>query len=593
MMKYIYRFFSITALCVAGCLISCNDVLEPTPKSTWDLDAFYKNETQVELALSGIYNNLADQDAYGTMMIHFDSGTDEGYYNRRYNDNWPVGLNKLTTSTPQIKSFWVQLYTCIDHCNIFEAKVSKSTAFDEETKNQFLGEERFLRALAYFNLVEWFGPVPMPISYTKDANDNDLPASSIEDVYAQIIEDLQFGLEGNNLPSLKSADYTVGRVSQEAAHGLLARVYMHMAGYPLMDTDKYQLAMDECSAIMNNGYNELIESSEQVQKTDEEGNLVVDEQGKPVMVTEYSGYRTLFLNYIQNHFDTKESIFEINYKYLRDKGLYTDGPYGCINGVSFSYGSAFSTGYPTSYAFVNASPLLYNTYEPTDKRRDWNIAGFTYDKYGDARRVTNAMGVSFNPGKYRRWEPTDMAQLDVDLTSEQKANGVIEPYTVLEDNSVLSKNFSSVNFPVIRFADILLMYAEASNEVYGAPTTEGIAALNRVRQRANLQPLEVVSPEKVASHDAFLAEIQDERMRELCFEGLRRQDLIRWGIYGERLNVLAEQIKGDPNYKESDAQSNAYLRSWQNFDPNKNLSLPYPDQEVKLNNSLEQKEEWK
>ncbi|MFA6831569.1 MAG: RagB/SusD family nutrient uptake outer membrane protein, partial [Bacteroidaceae bacterium] len=360
-----------------------------------------------------------------------------------------------------------------------------------------------------------------------------------------------------------------------------------------MDTSKYQLAMNECEALMNNGYNDLIESSEQVQKTDEDGHLVVDDLGHPVMVTEYSGYRTLFLNYIQNNFDTKESIFEINYKYLRDKGLYTDGPYGCINGVSFSYGSAYSTGYPSSYAFVNASPLLYNTYAQNDKRRSWNIAEFTYDKDGDVRRVISAMATNFNPAKYRRWEPTDMADIDIPLTSEQKANGEIEPYTVLEDNSILSKNFSCVNFPVIRFADILLMYAEASNEVNGAPTTEGIAALNRVRQRANLEAIETVSPEKVASHDAFLSEIQDERMRELCFEGLRRQDLIRWGIYGERLNVLANQIKGDSNFSESDAQSNAYLRTSDNFDATKNLSLPYPDQEVKLNNLLEQKAEWK
>ena len=592
-MKYIYRLFSVTALCVAGCLISCNDILEPTPKSTWDLDAFYQNDTQIELALSGIYNNFANENLYGTTMIHFDSGTDECYYNRRYNDNWPVGLNKLTTSTSQIKDFWVQLYTCIDHCNIFEAKVANSDAFDEATIKKYLGEERFLRALAYFNLVEWFGPVPMPITYTKDTNDNNLAPLSIEEVYAQIILDLQFGLEEDNLPSLKSPDYTVGRVSREAAHGLLARVYMHMAGHPLMDTSKYQLAMNECEALMNNGYNDLIESSEQVQKTDEDGHLVVDDLGHPVMVTEYSGYRTLFLNYIQNNFDTKESIFEINYKYLRDKGLYTDGPYGCINGVSFSYGSAYSTGYPSSYAFVNASPLLYNTYAQNDKRRSWNIAEFTYDKDGDVRRVISAMATNFNPAKYRRWEPTDMADIDIPLTSEQKANGEIEPYTVLEDNSILSKNFSCVNFPVIRFADILLMYAEASNEVNGAPTTEGIAALNRVRQRANLEAIETVSPEKVASHDAFLSEIQDERMRELCFEGLRRQDLIRWGIYGERLNVLANQIKGDSNFSESDAQSNAYLRTSDNFDATKNLSLPYPDQEVKLNNLLEQKAEWK
>lgn len=580
-----------TAVCTVGGFTACNDLLEPTPQSSWDIDGFYQNETQVELAYGGIYNQLANNDIYGSQIMRFDSGTDESYYNRRYNDNWPVGLNKMTASSKYIKGFWVKLYTCIDYCNIFENKVSGSSAFDESTKERYLAEVRFLRGLAFFNLAQWFGPVPVPLEYTKDTNSNDLAPSPLEEVYAQIVADLSYGAEGNRLPSLDSSDYMPGRASKQAAQGLLARVYMHMAGEPLKDASKYQLALNLCDSIMSNGYNDLVDATAQEQAVDELGELVFDENNAPVMTTVHTGYREMFLNYIQNRYETKESIFEISYSYLRDKGLTTDGGWGCLNGVAFSYNSAVSTGYPTAYAMMNATPVLYDTYDSKDKRRDWNIPLFSYSRDGDAMRVTNAMSTSYNPGKYRRWEPTDMTDLDVNLTATEKANGVIEPYTVLEANPVLSKNFSAVNFPILRFSDILLMYAEASNEVNMGPNAEAIAALNRVRLRASLDPIETAKPEAVASHDAFLSELQDERLRELCFEGLRRQDLIRWGIYQSRLEFLAGQVQGDPNFKEGDAQCESFLRAYRYFEE-KDLSLPYPDQEVKLNKLLNQKAEW-
>jgi hypothetical protein len=90
-----------------------------------------------------------------------------------------------------------------------------------------------------------------------------------------------------------------------------------------------------------------------------------------------------------------------------------------------------------------------------------------------------------------------------------------------------NKNYTPTNFPILRYADVLLMHAEAENEVNGA-TAEALASLNLVRKRAGL------TDTTIADQDGLRMEIRNERARELCFEGVRRHDLIRWGIYARR-----------------------------------------------------------
>jgi hypothetical protein len=136
------------------------------------------------------------------------------------------------------------------------------------------------------------------------------------------------------------------------------------------------------------------------------------------------------------------------------------------------------------------------------------------------------------------------------------------------------------------------MYAEADNEVNGAPSALGIQYLDQVRQRAGLLPIAIAKPLAISSKQNFFKEIVDERFRELTFEALRKHDLIRWGLLGEKLKLLEQTIKGEPTYSATNGDHQAFLRPSLFFDPSKHLSLPYPLQEVQLNNSLEQKSNW-
>jgi len=121
------------------------------------------------------------------------------------------------------------------------------------------------------------------------------------------------------------------------------------------------------------------------------------------------------------------------------------------------------------------------------------------------------------------------------------------------------------------------------------PTAEAVAAVDLIRNRAGLENLAMVKPEAVSGKDAFFDEIVDERFRELCFEGHRKHDLIRWGLLDEKLTELYESIIYHPSYGPSHAFR---YRCYTNFDPAKHLSLPYPQQEVLINNLLEQKPAW-
>lgn len=536
---------------------ACSDILDKKPKSNWLVDDFYSNATEAQLGISGIYSYMANTAVYGSdYSTVFDAGSDEGYYNRRYNENWTVSLYRHTSADLYIEKYWTSLYGCINASNMFIQKLDKK-AIEADVYNRFIAEARFMRAFAYSHLVAWFGEVPLRLTYAVDQTSNHVAASSEAEVYEQIIKDFTFAYQ--HLPHSQDANYVPGHANKMAAHGMLARVYMKMAGYPLMDTEKYKNAMDHCDSIITDGWH----------------GLRVDSDNQ--------GYRNLFLTYIQNTYDLEESLFEISFTNLRDVGLQVGGKMGNINGVAWNFGGE---GYPFAYAMLNASPVVKNTYVSTDARYEWNLRAYR-NKKGNIDTIKSRLDGAYCPTKFRRWEPTNWDDLN-----STPATGTIESYIVLEPVASPNKNYTGINFPVLRYADVLLMYAEASNEVDGMPTTEGIAYLNEVRNRAGLEDIETASPGAIASKEAFLKELQDERMRELCFEGVRKQDLLRWGILGERLAFQNATIRGESDFDEKKEQHMSYLRSGMNYDETKHNSLPYPLQEVSLNNLLDQKDNW-
>ncbi|NDV78778.1 RagB/SusD family nutrient uptake outer membrane protein [Dysgonomonas sp. 511] len=553
-MKDLKKYISIAfALFVSGMtMTSCDDFLTEDPKSYIKPETFYSTKTEVEIGLAGMYSVLASDNVFGQALIQFDAGADEGYYNRRGNDNWSVSLYRHTASDVSIANLWAALYNSINLANLFMENLS--TGFPEDEYNRYLAEARFIRGFSYLNLTSWFEEVPIRKESSKDQSYNHVEAASLAEIYDFIKDDLLFAAE--YLYHSNDKEYTPGRANKMAAHGLLARMYLKRAGYPLQDKSAYKLAREHCDIIMTDGWHDLMQES----------------NGE-------NGYRRHFLNYVQNTYDTKESLFEISFGYLRQMGLMVNGRVGGLNGLRFIL--AGGTEGPSSYSMLNASPVLTNSYDDSDVRKAWNVPGMQYNEGNIARQ--GLLEAFYCPGKFRRWEPQDYN--DIDIPNQGKR----ESYILLEKASEQNYNFTCVNSPVLRYSDVLLMFAEADNEVNDGPSQAAIDALDKVRNRAGLPDADAGI---TGSKEAFFNELVIERMRELCFEGIRRHDLVRWGKLKERLDYQKTVIQGTAGFVATNDQHVSYLRSANNFNPAKHLSLPYPLQEVTINKKLNQKPEW-
>ncbi|WP_353134603.1 RagB/SusD family nutrient uptake outer membrane protein [Pseudopedobacter sp.] len=568
------NIYITAALLVIFTLTGCNKFLELNPKSSWKDESFYSSKEEATLALSGIYSQLAKEDLYGYKFnVTLEAGTDETYTNDP-SPNWNAAKYAYTSSNDEIKNTWLRFYTCIQLVNQFEKNL-KADLFTAEQYNNLLAKARFIRAFAYFNLANWFGPVPLRLTPSSSQEDNDFPPSPVLDVYKQVEKDYLFAAE--HLNHAKDAGYVPGEPNKMAAHGLLARLYLKMGGFQpyLSDNEAdcyfenrqqyFDKAKEQCEIIITDGWHSIV----------------------PYAVDNKS-YRNHFLSYLQDRYDLKESLFEISFGNLYSMGINVSGRLGNINGVEF----VGTSNIPRGFANINVALPVYENYSQEDTRREWNIAGYR-NKYTSSTQAYTMSYIFNNPlhfeygiGKFRRWEPENIEELK---TKGSIANA---KYTILNNTpgSDVDPNFTSINFPVLRYSDVLLMHAEA---IIGGRfgTTDAnpaaVSSLNIVRERAGLDPYT-----GSLAHNDFFNELVNERLRELCFEGLRKQDLIRWNLLKDKLDETNAAIKGHALFSANDQYHQTYLEPGNNFDKSKHLLLPYPLQETLINKSLSPRLGW-
>ncbi|OHX64634.1 RagB/SusD family nutrient uptake outer membrane protein [Flammeovirga pacifica] len=552
------HIIKLVAVILLGMTTACQNFLDVEPRNQWTTDTYYNTEKKADLAVAGMLSVFMGGNLYGeNLSMSMQYGTDEGYYSRGWDDNWPVSTYTYVSNSIHVEKTWSALYQVIHNANLLIENLDK-TSFDAETYNFYIAEARFLRALAYQNLATWWNEVPLRVKPTSVQSDNVLAPSSQEDVYKLIEEDYKFA--AMHLPHAKDASYVHGRPNKMAAEGLLSRAYLKMATYPMKQTQYFDSAMVHLDNIIyKDGWHQL--------RTSADDSL---------------GYRQLFLNYIGGTYDLQESLFEITYSNNIDIGMPGMSSIGNRNGLSFDYKAV---GHPsTNHRSVQVSPVFARLYEGEDKRRQWNIPGIMYTGAQKVARVPTLFAPQYTPGKFRRWEPANWDDVD--------QNNPVEEYVLLTNETIVERNLSPINFPIMRFSDVLLMYAEAANEVNGGPTASAIQCLNQVRQRAGLEVIELSNPEKIASKDAFFAELMDERFRELAFEGIRKHDLIRWEKMEERLQFLKETMEAHPDYDPNYWTTPGISRPINNFNPAKHYELPYPLQELNVNTALRQKDNW-
>jgi len=525
-MKSFYILFVTLTLLTLG---SCEKFLETEPSDFLAPSTYFNSEKELNNALTGVYDVLGSTALYGDYVFYQYDITDEGVYGHAGVTNG-VQVYNFASSNTVIDATWTTLYNGIGRANLLLENIDKPE-MNENKRDAIEGEALFLRAYYYFLLAQMWGDVPLILETTKSADDTQRPRTPLAQVYEQILNDLKKA-ESLVLP-ITALNFS-GRANKSAVRGMLARVCLHMAGYPLKDHSKYAEAKHWAAKVIN----------------DTEAGHALNQS-----------YEQVFINLAADKYDIKESLFEVEFWGNRSDAYTESGRLGTRNGIR-----CLNPDLGYSLGRINATPRFYQRFEEEDKRRDWNIAPFIYPSANSVDPVYWAESNLWQRscGKYRRM------------------------YEVVKPQST---SFSPINYPIMRYADILLMFAEADNELTAIPSDSAVNFVNLVRRRGFGLDMTVPGIADVSSGDRssrlnFQAFLRDERSRELCFEGLRKGDLIRWEQFLSEMRAAASEI-------DLIAVSGYKFEARAGFNVSeKNYLFPIPSNEMSLNRMLKQNPGW-
>ncbi|UZR98827.1 RagB/SusD family nutrient uptake outer membrane protein [Chondrinema litorale] len=450
---------------------ACEDDLIQAPISSSSSLNFYQDADDFEQAVNATYNAL---DGYA--VRHFmlsDIRSDLIYSPGTGVRDWnPVNNFENTLSTNVLMSeAWDANFNGILRANTVLDKIDESLVPDADVRNRLIGEAKFLRALFYFDLVRWFGKVPLLDHVVTPTEALEIPRSAVADVYELIEADLTDAI--SDLPESYSVQ---GRATSLAAKALLAKVYLTKSGPsygiegPGLDANMYSEALTLLNDVINSGQFSWVNDYASIFSYDNEGNsdIVFDEQN-------------------------------INDLSTGDRGIGTILPTSMYDEAYGRTVTPFAGGVPGDSP-IRPSESFLATFDEADVRDDFAILPFYIDDNNN--QVNNPQFVKF---------------LDLNKLPADRFNW-------------------GINFPIIRYTDVLMMKAEALLQS-GGSQTDVDAIVNMVRERAGLDAVSNVD----------LDMLLEERAKEFMAEGLRWHDLVRTGKVLEVMN--AWEVEDDASEK--------------------------------------------
>ncbi|PXV66252.1 SusD-like starch-binding protein associating with outer membrane [Dysgonomonas alginatilytica] len=500
-------FIMSSAIALLLAMPSCKDWLDMPSYNASDTETVFSDETTADMYVQGCYRGLIHQEMYyqlgmGETVVH--SSEDGSTNNSKYN---VCNYFYDTTSPYTVTTIYKEQYRVIESTNIAISQLNKMPETDK--RNALLGEALAIRAFCYYNLIRIYGDVPAVWTPLEEMDPNDdntfYPKRSPRDViYDQIVSDLQTAV--NYIPWYsEGGNPTYERLTKQGAYGLLARVALYAGGYSLrwnLETNDassmkmgrrsdearvrelYQIASDACQAVVSKGENSLI-------------------QNKNGM----SGFQHLWYNFCQRNFaeTTPEILWE-----LAQYGENTNSNFGVLAQPG-SRGGVFGSRKAMQFML----PTYYLSFDRKDTRRDVSCtaysiyflnAGAASDTYVDVGTTLSCI----MPGKFR-------------------ISWCTEPQEAAKRN---------LNIPVLRYSDVLLMYAEAQNYLNNSPTQAAKDALQKVRDRAGIGSMPVPS-----DMQGFEDAIVQERKWEFAGEFNLRTDLIRMNRLAKELAATKQDMK--------------------------------------------------
>lgn len=493
----------ISILLVGGMimLVACQDFLEPDSISTFDTNYVYSNVDDARRGVNAIYvqfgvdgfrSRLSNNMTGNTDIEHQSGWTSSG-------DRYQIWDLNALASNGDLRQFWNAAYTAIRDANIAIDGINASGTLestDAQVVNamyHMLGEAYTLRAYWYSMLTYYFGDVPNVREAPKAGNDFFLPKADRNVILSQVIQDM-IDIEGK----MQWADQVsngIEMVNREYTLGLIARIALQRGGYYLTPglnserqsdyLDYYQIARDYTQKLMT-----------------------LKDRMLP------SDYRQIFMNQCKFLSPVNEDIlFEVPF-------AVGNGDVAWNIGITVQGGATATHDYGSGSNYMAIPPSYYFSFDTSDIRRDVTCAFY---------RVNTSFEEEFVSG------PTNIAQ------------GKWSRHFLDNPPGGSSAKGTGINWPMLRYSDVLLMFAEAENELNG-PTAAAQEALSRVRQRA------FDSKDWSAKVDAYIASVSagkqtffeaivNERAWEFGGEMIRKYELIRWNIYSEKVAATVETLK--------------------------------------------------
>ena len=515
-MKLKYLFFA--ALASLG-FTACSDFLDVDSVSKYDSEGVFGEKTEINRALNGVYAKLMSGDFYGDAYftkfvfnsdVEFTTNTSDVATNnssRRFDGN---------STASDVEKFWNAAYSGVEYANNFVYYLERSPLYSTEDAEimQMMGEAKVIRAMFFHDLVTYFGDIPFTFEPASVVENYVMPIVSRDEVYKTLIEDLK-----SIAPYMKFAanlSNGVERASKEFCWSMIARMGMHAGGYSLRpDTDNpanfgkmerpanykdlYKTALAYCDSVISSATHTL--SLPYYRVFVNECNYVVNSNDDPIFEIPFA----------------KETSGNVGYVHGPKSELYE----GSTSGDNIWGEAKSSAALSAFYRFM---------FDPEDARRDYlnGLWGYLYN----GEPTISVSYTVYNNKWSKLWSTSGNPE---------------------------SAGNTGINFPYMRYTDVLLMYAEAANELNDGPTDAAKAALRQVRQRAFTNPEKIDSyiESMSGSKDDFLKAVLDERKFEFAGENMRWKDLVRNNLLAEntyynflRYLVCGENGAGQSAYQE-------------------------------------------
>lgn len=488
-MKHILKNIALCTLYMVTLSLSltgCKDFLMVEPENQLSTDNFYKTPANIDQALIGVYGTLKPFSKYWYVMSELRSDNLFEIKEAKQYDAADCAQFNATglLNDAIVANCWADHYTLIAAANVLLDRLPNVEFTKTEYAEQYEAEARFLRALAYFDLVRFYGRVPVSLHELTTAEAFALGQSEIADVYAKaIVPDLQYAVAHLHEQAVdyKGAAHKE-RASRAAAQALLGKVYLQMAGYPLYADTKAKA--EAC-------FKDVLDA------------------GDAYWADDMTTWNHMWIH--EN--DNSRFIFEIQYEIAAGQGNPVAPLAKTSNTAADDYCNAYLTNGNHFYVdrelqqhfLVQKATFAPNEYPYVDARGEWTIA------FGSAI-IDEETGTTEVPDNNRN--NFFFKHFEHKLKRAGLGYGNMDP-------EIVTSTYWPQNFPVLRIEDIALLYAEC----VGA--TQGLPYLNRVRVKAGLDALAAMD------ETAFQEAVKQERRYELLGEGHRWFDEVRQNTYVE------------------------------------------------------------